>query len=113
MRYLVAEREVAGMLVGTVGASVTRTLDMGEVGFLCADGDEVRWHLQCPFRVVHDRAVILGSADMLYPETGDRAQAFAEQATVFDARAKLVTEILEGMSPKVVGVEVGTAGWLV
>ncbi|MFI5732240.1 hypothetical protein ACIA49_19105 [Kribbella sp. NPDC051587] len=104
--------DVAGLLMGSGGTSVTRTLDMGEVGFRRADGAEVSLHLQCPFRVLHAGTTVLGSADMQYPETGDRAAAFAQYTTVFDARAKVLTGILEARSPEVLEVELGTAGRL-
>ncbi|WP_238176866.1 hypothetical protein [Kribbella albertanoniae] len=103
---------IAGLLVGTAGASVTRTLNMGEVAFHRSDGDEIMLHLQCPFRVLHAETMLLGSGDMLFAETDDPNEAFVRYSTVFDTRAKVLTGILKSKSPEVLGVEVGVSGRL-
>jgi hypothetical protein len=75
--------------------AVGRTLDMVEVGFIRGD-DEVRLHVQCPFRIVRHAKVLLGSTDYLYPlnRHADRALAFDRYETQFDRSAKLLTEML-------------------
>ncbi|MER7282583.1 hypothetical protein ABT369_49935 [Dactylosporangium sp. NPDC000244] len=75
--------------------NVGRTLNMVEVGFMRGD-DEVRLHVQCPFRLVRHSKVLLGSTDYLYPlkAHSDRAVAFDRYETQFDRRAQILTEAL-------------------
>src|SRR3954451_1193755 len=80
-------------LCGIRFVNVGRTLNMVEVGFMRGD-DEVRLHVQCPFRLVRHSKVVLGSTDYLYPlkAHSDRALAFDRYETQFDRRAKILTE---------------------
>jgi hypothetical protein len=107
--------EIAGILTGAAVRSVGRAADMGVLEFDGPDGssgEEVMAHLQCPFRIVQDGTIVLGSADMRYAQKGAGEQAFDEFRTVFDARAAKLTALLGQARPRVVGVSVGTAGEL-
>jgi hypothetical protein len=68
---------------------------MVEAGFIRGN-DEVRLHVQCPFRVVRGARTLLGSTDFRYPLKGhsDRALAFDRYETQFDQAARLLTERL-------------------
>ncbi|ANB10668.1 hypothetical protein SAM40697_6715 [Streptomyces ambofaciens] len=104
--------EIAGILTGAAVRSVGRAADMGVVEFDGPQGEEVMAHLQCPFRIVQDGTIVLGSADMRYAQMDAGERAFDEFRTVFDARAAKLTALLGQARPRVVGVTVGTAGEL-
>ncbi|MCF1593272.1 hypothetical protein [Streptomyces muensis] len=104
--------EITRILTGAVAHSVGRAVDMGIVEFRGPDGEEVMVHMQCPFRIVHDAKIILGSADMRYPQKGAGEQAFDEFRMVYDARATKINKILGQLRPSVDGVTVGAAGEL-
>lgn len=104
--------EIAGILTGAVVRSVGRAADMGVVEFDGPGGEEVMAHLQCPFRIVQDGTIVLGSADMRYAQKAAGERAFDEFRTVFDARAAKLTALLGQARPRVAGVTVGTAGEL-
>ncbi|MFF0591396.1 hypothetical protein ACFYWD_36145 [Streptomyces sp. NPDC003781] len=104
--------EVAGILTGAAVHSVGRAADMGVIAFDGPRGEEVMAHLQCPFRIVQDGAVVLGSADMRYAQMGAGERAFDEFGTVFDARAAKLTALLGQARPRFAGVTVGAAGGL-
>ena len=82
-------------LCGTRFASVGRTLNMVEAGFV-RGSDELRLHVQCRFRVVRGARILLGSTDFRYPLKGhsDRALAFDRYETHFDQAARLLNERL-------------------
>lgn len=100
------------MLMGAVVGSVGRAAGMGVVEFSGTRGEAVMVHLQCPFRVVQDGKIILGSADMRYAQKGAGEAAFDEFRTVFDARAAVLNRILGELGPSVEDVTVGDAGEL-
>jgi hypothetical protein len=104
--------EIASILTGAAVRSVGRAADMGVVEFDGPRGEEVMAHLQCPFRIVQDGTIVLGSADMRYAQKDAGEQAFDEFRTVFDARAAKLTALLGQTRPRVVGETVGTAGEL-
>ncbi|MFD3497658.1 hypothetical protein [Streptomyces sp. NPDC058678] len=103
----------ARILTGAVVRSVGRAVDMGVVEFDGPHGETVMAHVQCPFRIVHDGKIVLGSADMRYPQKGAGARAFDEFRTVFDARATTLNGILGQLRPSVEGVTVDDAGELI
>lgn len=104
--------EITRILTGTVAHSVGRAVDMGIVEFHGPDGEEVMVHMQCPFRIVHDAKIILGSADMRYAQKGAGPQAFDEFRMVYDARTATFNRVLGELRPSVGGVTVGEAGEL-
>ncbi|WP_405590501.1 hypothetical protein [Streptomyces sp. NBC_01092] len=104
--------EIAGILTGAVVRSVGRAADMGVVEFDGPRGETVMAHMQCPFRIVQDGTILLGSADMRYPQKGAGAQAFDEFRMIYDARAAKLNAILGELKPAVVDVSVGEAGEL-
>lgn len=106
------DEEITRVLTGAVVRSVGRAADMGVVEFTGPQGETVMAHLQCPFRIVQDGKIVLGSKDMRYPQKGAGAQAFDEFRTVFDARATALNGILGKLSPSVDGVTVGEGGEL-
>jgi hypothetical protein len=82
-------------LCGIRFVNIGRTLNMIEVGF-ARGTDDVRLHVQCPFRVVRRARILLGSTDYRYPLPGhsDRGLAFDRYQTQFDRSAKRLTEML-------------------
>lgn len=104
--------EITRILTGTVAHSVGRAVDMGIVEFHSPGGEEVMVHMQCPFRIVHDAKIILGSADMRYAQKGAGPQAFDEFRMVYDARTATFNRVLGELRPSVGGVTVGEAGEL-
>ncbi|MET9972038.1 hypothetical protein ABZZ80_40655 [Streptomyces sp. NPDC006356] len=102
--------EITRILTGTVVHSVGRAVDMGVVEFQGSDGEEVMVHMQCPFRIVHDAQIVLGSADMRYAQKGAGEQAFDEFRMIYDARATKINKILGQLRPSVTGVTVGETG---
>lgn len=104
--------EIAGILTGAVVRSVGRAADMGVVEFDGPRGETVMVHLQCPFRIVQDGTILLGSADMRHAQKGAGPRAFDEFRMIYDARAAKLSAILGELRPSVVGVGVGEAGEL-
>ncbi|MFI2506294.1 hypothetical protein [Streptomyces sp. NPDC018972] len=104
--------EITRILTGTVAHSVGRAVDMGIVEFHGPDGEEVMVHAQCPFRIVHETKIILGSADMRYAQKGAGARAFDEFRMIYDARATKISKILGQLRPSVDSVTVGRSGEL-
>ncbi|GAA3818179.1 hypothetical protein ACFS5L_04510 [Streptomyces phyllanthi] len=104
--------EIAAILTGAVVRSVGRAADMGVVEFDGPRGETVMAHLQCPFRIVQDGTIVLGSADMRYAQKGAGPKAFEEFRMIFDARATKLTAILGELHPTVDDVTVGEAGEL-
>ncbi|KUO03402.1 hypothetical protein AQJ67_16970 [Streptomyces caeruleatus] len=104
--------EITRILTGTVVHSVGRAVDMGVVEFHGPDGEEIMVHMQCPFRIVHDSRIVLGSADMRYAQKGAGEQAFDEFRMIYDARATKINKILGQLHPSVTGVTGGESGEL-
>lgn len=106
--------DVRRLLDGAVVRDIGRALDMGVVEFRGArNGEDLSTHLQCPFRILHDGHVVLGSRDMRYPQQGAGADAFDAFETVYDARAERLNGLLAERPPRVENVHVGEAGDLV
>ncbi|MFB6937213.1 hypothetical protein [Streptomyces chartreusis] len=104
--------EITAILTGAVARSVGRAVDMGVVEFDGPAGETVMAHLQCPFRIVQDGTILVGSADMRYPQKGAGERAFDEFRTVYDARSAKLNAILGELRPAVDAVSVGAAGEL-
>ena len=98
------------MLHQAVVRSVGRAVNMGVVEFTGAHGEELGLHLQCPFRIVHDDRVLLGSHDMGYPQKGAGRDAFDTFSTMYDAGAEVLNDLLARAEPQVESVHLGKAG---
>jgi hypothetical protein len=90
--------ELATAISGLEGSrfvGVGRTLNMVEAGFLRND-EEMRLHVQCPFRIVRDGRILLGSTDYLYARNRgtDPDVAFDRYDTHFDRIAQRMKEML-------------------
>ena len=89
----------------------TRTVNIAIVGFT-RDEVSTRLHAQCPFRVTRGESTWFGSVDMAYPGTpdGDPDEAYRTNATMFDKRARRVTERFQEVEYLVESAELGRAG---
>ena len=98
-------------LAGTRVTGFDRTVDMVEVGFRRGDG-ETRLHAPCPFRVTRGDLILLGSEDMRFPATrdGNPQSAFRDRATMFERKARRLTEQFEAVEYFVETTELGPAG---
>ncbi len=89
----------------------SRSVDIAMVEF---SKDEVSTHLhaQCPFRVTRGESTWFGSVDMAYPGTpdADPDEAYRTNATMFDKRARRVTERFQDVEYLVESAELGRAG---
>jgi hypothetical protein len=103
--------DLAAAVAGLVSVRVTgfsRTVNIAEVGFA---GDT--WlHAQCPFRVTRGETTWLGTVDMDYPATrdADPAEAYRTNATMFDKRARRITERFQAVEYVVESASLGRAG---
>jgi hypothetical protein len=98
-------------LVSTRVTGFGRTVDMVEVGFRHGAG-ETRLHAPCPFRVTRGDAILLGSEDMRFPATrdGDAQAAFRDRTTMFERKARRLTDRFEAVGYFVETAESGPAG---
>ena len=103
-------RAICELLGGATIHSVGRATDMGIVELADLGGRSIAIHIQCPFRLLRDEVLVLGSRDMRYPQAGAGSQAFDNFRTIFDLRAKSVNVILERLRPSVVDVSVTAVG---
>lgn len=85
---------------------------MGVLEFTGPQGEDLRLHVQCAFRVLHEGQVLLGSRDMTYAREGAGADAFDTFSTVYDTRAALLNRVLAGAGSQVETVHVGEGGTL-
>ena len=101
-------------LVGMRLVEIRRVLNIAIVIFRHGDGTEHTIHAQCPFRVLHGEAILLGSFDMHWPRRcdADRDEAFDTFATMYDGQAKLLTSIFADGEFRVTRSELETAGAL-
>ncbi|MFF7160706.1 hypothetical protein ACFZBP_04800 [Streptomyces sp. NPDC008086] len=104
--------EVDRILRGAVARSVGRAVDMGIVEFHGPDGEEAMIHMQCPFRIVRNGRILLGSKDMRYAQKGAGPHAFDEFRMIYDARTVTLNGVLGQLHPRVDGVTVGETGEL-
>jgi len=74
---------------------------MGFVEFDGPHGETVMAHMQCPFRIVNDGKILVGSADMLYLQKSAGERTFDEFRTVFDAPVTALNGILGQLRPSV------------
>ncbi|GLY43311.1 hypothetical protein Amsp01_093340 [Amycolatopsis sp. NBRC 101858] len=106
--------ELEAGLAGLVSARVTafsRTVNIAEVGFT-RDGVETWLHAQCPFRVTRGEATWFGTVDMAYPATADADpdEAYRTNETMFDKRARQVSERFRSVAYVVETATLGRAG---
>jgi hypothetical protein len=121
------------VVLGEPFANIGRAADMAWMGF--GELVEVRsrrtggaravsehaLHVQCPFRLTRDQAVLVASGDMYYP----RADPYLDESTLgepfdwdalganwFDGGAEAVHDLIRDLSPRVVAVTVDTFGGL-
>ncbi len=97
-----------------VSARVTgfdRTVDIIEAGFRRGDA-ETRLHAQCPFRVTRGDKILLGSEDLRFPATrdADAVTAFRDRTTMFERKARRLSERFEAVEYRVESAELGPAG---
>jgi hypothetical protein len=93
-------------LVGARVVEVRRTLNIAIVGLTRGD-ESVRLHAQCPFRMVYNNRVILGSTDMHYPRA---AEAYDRYETHYDRSASKITALLAAETHVVTAASLGLAG---
>ncbi|WP_215456229.1 hypothetical protein [Streptomyces sp. ATCC 21386] len=103
---------VRGLLQGATVRSVGRAADLCTVEFTGLQGEELRAHIQCPFRILQEGKVILGSRDMRYPQRGAGPDAFDHFETIYDARAAKLNGIIDQLRPTVTDVAFGAGGHL-
>jgi len=104
--------EIQRLLQGARVHAVGRAVDMGVVEFARLYGDAIYLHIQCPFRILQEGMVILGSRDMRYAQKGAGSEAFEQFRTVYDSRAATLDGIFERHRPAVVEVSFGDFGHL-
>lgn len=104
--------EIRRLLQGATVRSVGRAADLGVVDFTGPHGEEISAHMQCPFRVLQEGKLILGSRDMRYPQRGVGSEAFDQFKTIYDSRAATLSGILEQIRPAVTEVNFGDGGHL-
>jgi hypothetical protein len=103
---------VDDLLMGSSFRAITRAANMGMIEFLNPQGSIVAVHIQCPYRILQGRKVILGSGDMNFAEAGAGAEAFDQFGTVFDSRVAVLNDILKKASPKVLQIVFADSGWV-
>ncbi|MEV6284021.1 hypothetical protein [Kribbella sp. NPDC051770] len=101
------------MLIGANVGSVGRALTMGIVELTGSRGQRLAIHAQCPFRLLHDEKILLGSADMKFPQRGTGTAAFDEFRTIFDSAAVIVNDILGRLDGLVSEVQISSGGALI
>jgi len=101
---------IHAMLFGATVHSLGRAADMGVLELVGSRDEAISVHLQCPFRVRRSHAIIVGSRDMRFPQSGAGADAFDNFATVFDDRAERLTAVLGHRRPVVQDVLVSALG---
>jgi hypothetical protein len=106
--------ELAAALSSLAGSRVTdvgRTAHLMEIGF---DQGGARHILSayCPLRAVRGERILLGAADMNYPENRsmDPEEAFQTGTTMYDRNAKWLTDRLATSDVRVLSAEVDAAG---
>lgn len=104
--------EIQRLLQGAKVHSVGRAADLGVVEFAGLRGDVINFHIQCPFRILQEGKVILGSRDMRYPQQGAGSESFEQFRTVYDSRAATLNGIFERLRPAVSEVAFGDSGHL-
>ncbi|WP_405674715.1 hypothetical protein OG292_02535 [Streptomyces sp. NBC_01511] len=104
--------EIQRLLQGTKVHSVGRAADLGVIEFAGLRDDVINIHIQCPFRILQEGKVILGSRDMRYPQQGAGSESFEQFGTVYDSRAATLNGIFERIRPAVAEVSFGDAGHL-
>ncbi|WP_372671163.1 hypothetical protein [Amycolatopsis kentuckyensis] len=106
--------ELKAALADLVSARVigfSRTVNIAEVGF--ARGEVETWlHAQCPFRVTRGESTWFGTVDTAYPATADAdpAEAYRKNETMFDKRARQVSERFQSVEYVVETATLGRAG---
>lgn len=104
--------EIRRLLIGATVRCVGRAADMGIVEFADHRGEVVKVHIQCPFRVLQEGEMIIGSHDMRYAQRGVGAEAFDRFKTIYDSRAATLNKIFGQIRPVVTEVALGEAGSL-
>lgn len=101
-------------LVGSRVADLGRTVNMAEVGFE-KDDETYRLHVQCAFRVVRGDQILVGSADMSYPEDrkADPDVAYDTNATMYDRNARRLTARFEASEYRVLATRMSDTGSVV
>jgi hypothetical protein len=106
--------ELAAALSSLAGSRVT---DVGRTGHLMEIGFEqggARHTLSatCPLRAVRGERILLGMADMDYPEdrSTDPGEAFQAGTTMYDRNAKSLTDRLATSEVRVLSAEMDAAG---
>jgi hypothetical protein len=92
-------------LEGARIADVGRTVDMVELG-LRREAEWIRLHVHCPFRMVRNERVLLGSADMGYPLDRQDDQAAARVVSASSSCRLGGRGGLGGLLGRLVGVAV-------
>ncbi|TDD65048.1 hypothetical protein [Actinomadura rubrisoli] len=76
-------------------------------------GTSAELHIQCPFRVLHDEQLVLGSDDMSYPGKR-RSDSDAEESykSMFDRKCAALNKIIEEAEPRVMDIDLRSGGAL-
>lgn len=89
-------------LNGTILRSVGRATNVGILEFQSQSASQIRLHLQCPFRIVQEGQVLLGSVDMEYARGGERnVEGLDGYGTIFDSRSAAINSILHELNPAI------------
>lgn len=104
--------QISRILAGALVLSVGRAADMGVMEFAAPDGGLVMAHIQCPFRIIQGRDLLLGSRDMRFSQGDVSKDAVDRFETVYDVRAAKLNSILGRLRPTVSTVEGGAGGSL-
>ncbi|GAA3586851.1 hypothetical protein [Kribbella ginsengisoli] len=105
-------RVIHDLMEGAVLRSVGRAAGTGIVKLFGTEG-ELIIHIQCPFRMVRDGRILVGSADMNFSLESAGDDAFDNFDTLYDARVCDINEIVQKFNLEVSGVSLDGAGGLV
>jgi hypothetical protein len=102
---------IESLLKGSRLRTIGRAAGTGEV-LMSGPADQVLViHIQCPFRLVREGRIVLGSDDMNVSKT-PWEDAFDEFRTVFDTRAADINRILEKYEMPLTALTLGEGGRL-
>ncbi|GAA1370249.1 hypothetical protein [Streptomyces beijiangensis] len=95
--------EALGMFDGAIVNAVGRAADLGIFEFTSETGNVALFlHIQCPFRVLHDGDMMIGSDDMNFPQKRlDGKDSDEPRGSIFDERSKILNRILARLRSKV------------
>ena len=97
---------IGRVLAGAELRAVGRSAGTGIVELVGPGSGAIAIHIQCPFRLVREERILLGSDDMNVSKRSD-PNAFDNFETFFDSRSTAINELIAKFYPTVSGVTVG------